>query len=237
MFLQYHKNIHGLRKSLSFEHYQPSKLGLVIWNFKASMLFDAYWVPDTEKSICTALPTLAVATYCTVFVKYLIMSCGLIMCVWSNVEGWERVTKECCVLKQMSWVVIDCTVVVSPLSKLSDFATQGGNRQLCSADICFCNLLFPRENPFRDLSKTQDSNPRPKNTSVERVSFRLLMSPPYKNIFYSIQRQNEARVVCRHVCCSWLIDHPINTQKCACRLRTFRHTLLFSQYLGVFPIF
>lgn len=88
----------------------------------------------------------------------------------------------------------------------------GGNRQLCLADICFCNLLFPRENPFRDLSKSLYGNPRPRNTSVERVSFRLLMFPPNKCIFYSIQQQNEARLVCRHVCSSWLIDHPINIQ-------------------------
>lgn len=113
----------------------------------------------------------------------------------------------------------------------------GGNRQLCLEDICFCNLLFPRENPFWDLSKTQDGNPRPKNTSVERVSFRPLMFPLYKSIFYSIQWQNEARAVRRHVCCSWHTNHPLNIQKCACRLRTFSHTLLFSQYLGIFPFF
>lgn len=184
MFLQYHKNIHGLRKSLSFEHYQPSKLGPVIWNFKASMLFDAYWAPDTEKSICIALPTLVVATYCTVFVKYLIISCGLIMCVcWGLGVGNERMS--CSETSALSYYILCCSRF--PTQQIEWLCHLGGNRQLCLADFCFCNLLFPRENPFRDLSKTQDGNPRPKNTSVERVSFRLLMFPPYKSIFYSIQ--------------------------------------------------
>lgn len=94
--------------------------------------------------------------------------------------------KESCVLKLMSQDIIYCAAVVSSLSKLSDFATWGemGNCVLqTSAFVTFC---FPKENPFRDLSERPPGNPRPQNTSVERVSLRLLIFPLNKSIFHSV---------------------------------------------------